>query len=217
MAKNEKRSLQDIFEDARNAQKGQEGKILDEVYTRYLPAINAYMSEICCTFGLMEQEVMDMYSETISYMCDHVLKDAINVSEFDQILKQSLTARFKNHADAEAEPATISLNDDPRLVEQAGRYKVRDDRRNRESLLFTIEVMRNLAKNDELARQQGVTSEHIKIYLDNLGINGERKPYSIEMLAKKYGYSESRIKAMLVAAKGAVRSMKELEPIRAEL
>lgn len=217
MAKNEKRSLQDIFEDARNAQKGQEGKILDEVYTRYLPAINANMSEICCTFGLMEQEVMDIYGETISYMCDHVINGLINVKDFKLILKECLTSRFEQHTNAESEMTPLSIEGDMRDVEQIGKLKARDENWIRESLLFTIQFLSKLAKDDRLARQHGITCEHVKAYMDHLGINDAHRPFSVAELAIKYNQSESRMKAMLAVTAGSVRKSSELEDIRTGL
>lgn len=195
--------LKNIFLEAKTLKSN---KPLDKIYTKYLPLLDEY----CPTFGVLPDEGKDIYNMVISTVCDNVLNDACEISEFESTLFRCLKNEFEKAENRE----TIKIETLPKEVKSTYEEELNeaiDAEYRRVSLLYVVNLLSKLLKNPDMLKKYGFDKEHLKVFMDYYGLNKEKKEYSAKELSKKYNIPEKRITAMIVATTSKIKNIERAQ------
>lgn len=187
-----------------------------KIYKAYAPVKDKYAQK----YDLSNEVVNDLFDDVFCNVYGNVLSGCIKPSEFGMYFMQLLTkqAMFK-----QSQP---NFNSDMLSMAYAKRMPSREAEETRkaqknemakQSLMYVIEVLNEMANDPEFAAENGLNAEKIAVIKDHYGINKEHKAYTVEEIAKKYDMTVTRAKAVLVTGLKKLRDMKDFAPIKAQL
>ena len=185
----------------------------NNIYKAYLPMKNKYAAQ----YELSEEQITDIFNEAFCYVYEKTTKGVINAGEFGMFFVKIMTKQCMAKAE------NVEVNSDLMAISYARNMPSRDiqeEKKNEfvhQSLMYVIEVINELSKDEEFAKENGLDAQKIALIKDHYGINRAHRQYSLKEIAEKYNMTESRAQAVLVKGLKCLRDMKEFETIKARL
>ncbi len=187
----------------------------NKIYEAYLPLIDLYAKK----FSLNVEKVQDLYNDVFTCVYSNTLAEVVPVANFT-ISFENLLAKVCMKEKTEKKAFRSEILGSAYAKREANR-KEQEQQKARESatqsLLFVINVLDEIAADEELAESYGLTAQKIAVIKDYYGLNRQHKRYSSVELAEKYNITESRVKAVIVTGVKTIRNMQDFDQIKAEL
>ena len=194
----------------------------DAIYNAYLPQVKKYAK----AYNLKYETVTDIFDEVISFIYDKILSGIASAHDFDRYFtaimeRKCIDARNEQRSEQHKfESSMLKTSYDKRVQAntfESLRKEVANEDRMSHSLLYTIQVLKELKENEKLAQEYGLSKTKILIFEDYYGINSKNKRYSIGDICEKYSITETKARAIIVNFSKHMREIEALANVRNQL